>query len=175
MISRVEGIFVKGLEFNQPPKDCAAELRDLHQYWTSIHPKAGLPGRQHFNPADIAHLLPRLWLVDVVGDPMRFRFRLVGTGITTFTGRDSTEKWLDEVYDDFRNTGAHRRICQCASDGKPLFQQDGEVISNPEYGTIRAERLYLPLASNGKKVDIIVIMTNYLDARPKSDSRKSSF
>lgn len=150
------------LENSELPAGCSPQIRDLYRYWVSIRPALGLPGRQHFDPVDIPHLLPNLWLVDVVGRPMRFRFRLVGTRITAFSGRDSTGKWLDEVYDDFRDTGAYHRMCLCAVDGKPIFQR-GEVVSNPHCTGQEAERLYLPLASDGRRVDIILVMTIYLD------------
>ena len=117
------------------------------------------------DPIDIPNLLRNMWMVDAVGIPVRFRFRLVGTAITSFTGRDNTGKWVDEVYDDFANTGACRRMNLCLTTGVPLCQR-GNVISNPEYGDLEAERIYLPLASNGSTVDIIVIMTVYLGDRP---------
>jgi hypothetical protein len=95
---------------------------------------------------------------------MRFRFRLIGTKITALAGRDCTGKWVDDVYDDFSNTGAYHRMWLCAADGKPIFQR-GKVISNPDCGGLQAERLYLPLASDGPEVDVILVMTIYLGVR----------
>src|SRR5688572_5758180 len=57
-------------------------LARFFDYWLAIRPSADcLPGRQHFDPIDIPHVMPRVWLLDVVrdGDRLRFRYRLVGT------------------------------------------------------------------------------------------------
>ena len=38
-------------------------------YWRGIRPDdAALPGRQHLDPLHIPHLLPHIWLVDVLRD-----------------------------------------------------------------------------------------------------------
>lgn len=162
------------MEQARPPTDGASNIISLFKYWTSIHPSEGLPGRRDFDPTEIPQLLPKLWLVDAVGMPVRFRFRLVGTAITSFTGRDSTGKWLDEVYDDFPNTGACRRMKRCATTGEPLYQR-GNIISNPDTEGLEAERIYLPLASDGRSDDIIAIMTIYLGERPINNTVMSLF
>jgi hypothetical protein len=94
---------------------------------------------------------------------MQFQFRLVGTAIVDFTGRDSTGKWCHDVYQDFETTAAYTRQSSCATDGKPQFCRT-PIISNPDRAYIEAERIYLPLAANGKDVDIIIVMTIYLGA-----------
>src|SRR5277367_4446374 len=62
------------------PADADPRLRRLHDYWRSAHPTGGgLPGRQHLDPCDIAPLLRWIWMMDVHRDPLRFRYRLLGT------------------------------------------------------------------------------------------------
>jgi hypothetical protein len=102
-------------------------------------------------------------MLNVFYDPMRFRFRLVGTAIVNFTGRDSTGNWCHDVYEDFENTGAFQRMCRCAVEGVPLYWKSA-VISNPGRPLVEGERLYLPLARDGKNVDILLIMTKYVNA-----------
>jgi len=152
------------------PKEAAPQIKALYTYWQSIHPEGGpegkaLPGRRHFDPIDIPDLLPNIWLIDVVRDAQhdgapRFRFRLVGTQIVKFTGRDATGLWLDEVYPAYETTEAyraHRAVCES---GEPHYRKSG-VISNPGRKYVEAERLYLPLAEDGRTVDIILVMTLY--------------
>src|SRR6266849_5312118 len=63
------------------PPECDRRIRALYDYWCGIHPtEAILPGRQHVEPLDLAEVLRWLWLVDVQREPLRFRYRLVGTG-----------------------------------------------------------------------------------------------
>lgn len=51
------------------------EQRCLYEYWHSKRPSdAALPGRQHVDPLEIPSLLPHLFLIDVVREPLRFRY-----------------------------------------------------------------------------------------------------
>src|SRR3546814_6108920 len=74
------------------PEDAAPKIKALYDYWQSIRPNdLALPGRRHFDPLDIPELLPNIQMLDVKRDPLRFRFRLIGTEIVRFTGRRSEE------------------------------------------------------------------------------------
>lgn len=142
------------------PPSCCEEIRRLVGYWRAIHPADGLPGRRHFDPVDVPSLLSHIWMIDVFREQWRFRFRLIGTAIVTFTGRDSTGKWCDEVYPDFETTDAYRYMHDCAADGRPLYRTT-RLLSNPDRPYQRAQRIYLPLAADGRTTDIILSMTRY--------------
>ena len=40
-------------------------VRRLYDYWVSVAPPGGLPGRQHIAPEEIPALWSRLWMLDV--------------------------------------------------------------------------------------------------------------
>ena len=42
-------------------------------YLLSLKPARGLPGRQHFDPLEIPDLMPRVWILDVLREPLRYR------------------------------------------------------------------------------------------------------
>src|SRR5258708_36707350 len=69
-----------------------AEQHRLYDYWVKIRPGGvALPGRQHLDPIEIPDLLPYFFLIDVEKEPLRFRYRVVGTTLETelahkFTG-----------------------------------------------------------------------------------------
>jgi len=158
------------------PKEAAPKIRALFDYWRSIHPAGAgqggpLPGRRHLDPIDIPELLPNIWMIDVLrslqkSDGLRFRFRLVGTEIVKFTGRDATGQALDAIYPDYPNTEAFRAHRAVAESGQPGYRKSG-VLSNPGRNFVEAERLYLPLAEDGKTVDIILVMTLYKGEPPR--------
>jgi hypothetical protein len=158
------------------PVDATPKIKALYDYWLSIHPPGGgLPGRRHLDPLDIPELLPNIWMIDVTRNPnadtpMRMRFRLVGTEIVKFTGRDVTGFWLDQVYPDYGNTAAFRAHRDCAERGAPGYRKSG-VLSNPGRHFIEAERLYLPLAEDGRQVDIVLVMTLYSGEPPRRRGR----
>jgi len=82
-----------GLSFQNPL------LVELHRYWLNRRGERAIPRRSDIDPLD-RELRPHLGyivLTDVV-EPERFRFRLVGSTLTKIVGRDSTGKYLDEVY-----------------------------------------------------------------------------
>ncbi|HEY9550412.1 MAG TPA: PAS domain-containing protein, partial [Kiloniellaceae bacterium] len=153
------------------PEDAAPKIKALLAYWQSIHPAGGgLPGRRHLDPIDIPELLPNIWMIDVKRGPLRFRFRLVGTEIVKFTGRDATGCWLDEIYPGYAESDAFAFHSAVAREGKPGYRKGG-VLSNPGRSTIEAERLYLPLAEDGRLVDIVLVMTLY-DGEPPPARRR---
>jgi hypothetical protein len=153
------------------PEGAAPKIQVLYNYWQSIHPAGGaLPGRRHLDPIDIPELLPNIWMIDVQRPPLRFRFRLVGTEIVKFTGRDVTGRWLDEIYPDYENTDAFRMHRDCAESGRPGYRKSG-VLSNPGRNYVEAERLYLPLAEDGQEVDIVLVMTLYIGDPPRARRR----
>lgn len=156
------------------PDDAAPKIKALYHYWESIRPRGAqsglLPGRRHLDPVDIPELLPNIWMIDVArdkaGGPPRFRFRLIGTEIVRFTGRDSTGRWLDETYPGYAESDAFRFHRQVAESGRPDYRRSG-ILSNPGRNYVKAERLYLPLAEDGRTVDILLVMTLYHAEPPR--------
>lgn len=149
------------------PDDAAPKIRALYDYWLSIRPAPDLlPGRQHVDPIDIPELLSNLWMIDVVREPLRFRFRLIGTEIVKFTGRDVTGLWLDEFLEGYLESEAFRFHRDCALTGRPAYRRGG-VLFNPAGARLEAERLYLPLAQDGHQVDILLVMTIYHGSPPR--------
>src|SRR4051812_36601152 len=62
-----------------PPATAHPKTIRLYEYWREKAPRPGvLPGRQHIDPTEIPTLLDNIWLLDVVGEARRFRFRLIG-------------------------------------------------------------------------------------------------
>ncbi len=150
------------------PVDSAPKIRALFDYWRAIHPESGLPGRARFDPVDVPELLANIWMVDVAREPLRFRFRLVGTEIVKFTDRDHTGRWLDEVYPGFADSSAYRFYRDCALAARPAYRR-GQVPTRSGAKTVVAEQLTLPLAANGRDVDILLMMTLYGEAAEPSE------
>src|SRR5215471_9155517 len=64
-------------------------------YWQS-KTTSGIPGRNDLHPDEMRSLLPYLFLVDVEPVPIGFRFRLVGTEISRWAGREYTGVRVNE-------------------------------------------------------------------------------
>lgn len=145
------------------PDQCHPRLRALLDYWLRIHPPTGLPGRQHLDPTDIPHLLPGIWMLDVHRDPFRLRFRLIGTKHTAIHGRDNTGCWLDEVSPGVQDMATYlARYRGVVETKQPSWRRGAPRMASLDRYT-SLENLILPLAGNGKTVDILLAKTMYYD------------
>ena len=147
---------------NLPPPTADARVRHLYDHWIGLHPAPGLlPGRQHFDPVALpVALLPFLWLADVQRAPLRFRYRLLGTEHVRVLGRDHTGRWIDEAHPDFLGSTAYAQFVAAAERGEPGYRRGHTLIIMPEdYRSM--ERLILPLARNGRDVDMLLAISVY--------------
>jgi hypothetical protein len=131
-------------------------LTQLYDYWRMLGTGGRLPARADIDPVDIPRrALPHILLADLLDGGVRIRYRLVGTAMVTEWGGDFTGKFLDEInhgdYYDFvfglfQDVLEHR----CALYSESRFRWDtGSFV-----GT---RRLYMPLASNGAVIDMMLI------------------
>lgn len=141
------------------PAHCDRRLVQLYEYWRSISPREeGLPGRQHFDPLDIPALLPWVWLVDAHRDPLRFKYRLMGTEHARLSGRDVTGRWMDEVHPDFAQLDVYPQWVAVVERAELGYRRGPPLFPlRDEYEEM--ERLLLPLARNGADVDMVLAMT----------------
>lgn len=138
-----------------PPADCDPKIRRIFDHWKSIHPAAGLPGRQHFDPLDVPSLLPNILLIDVPTETSGFAFRLMGTAVEYFFGGNLQGTPLVDAYTARHESPAHRDVCGVVADHMPRWWKGrARYVRNRDH--VVAERIHLPLATDGKTVDLIL-------------------
>lgn len=143
------------------PADCDRRIRRLYEYWLAVHPPSGgLPGRQHIDPTAVPDLLAWLWILDVERRPLRFRYRLVGTEQVAAMDGDPTGRFLDEVHPAFTGSASYPQYVAAAERaeigyrrGAPSFHMSKDYVA--------IERLLLPLARDGRTVDMLLAITVY--------------
>ena len=69
----------------------------LYRHWEMLKGTREMPSRAEFDPLALPDLLGNLLLIDVLRDPLRFRYRLIGSRLTERVGRDMTGHFFDEV------------------------------------------------------------------------------
>ncbi len=138
--------------------------RRLYDYWSEIHPAEGLPGRQHFDPSAVPDVLPNLRLIDVQREPLRFRYRLLGSRVDVVHGRNLANQWLDEAHaGDPALANLLREYELIAETGEPSWRRGRPwVVPEPECVTVEALRL--PLARDGATVDMVLGLSMYFNA-----------
>ena len=148
-----------------PPLDIDTEawhpraLR-LYRYWQSIRPpEGGPPRRGAFDPVAVPDLLPSICLLDVLREPFRLRYRLVGTGIVAAVGREVTGRSLEEAHPHIRDNAQFLdRYRKVVETGIPSWRKGKPRLwTNRDIGMI--ENLIVPLAMDGRTVDILCAST----------------
>jgi hypothetical protein len=94
-------------------------------------------------------------MLDVVRRPLRFRYRLVGTGEALMLGREVTDQWVDEAHPEFlANASLQARYRYMAERGQPTWRRGpARWRQGPRHLTV--ENCIVPLANDGENVDII--------------------
>lgn len=139
------------------PDDCDTKIRRAVEYWLSIHPADGLPGRQHFDPVDVPEILPSVRLIDVSGNPPIFKIRLMGTKMVEYFEQDFTGFWLHDAFPDFRGSSAETSMVAAVQTGQPDWYKGApSFFHKKDYQNI--QRIMLPLATNGHDVDMILLV-----------------
>ncbi|HYM30375.1 MAG TPA: PAS domain-containing protein [Candidatus Cybelea sp.] len=129
-------------------------LQSLLALWNAKRGAKAMPARADFDVADLRPHLGHLVLVDVLRPEMRFRYRLIGVEVTRRVGRDSTGKYLDELYapEQYdRVIVAYRWVTQQC---RPIRVEATLRHAHREW--MRIESLDLPLSRDGESVDMIM-------------------
>lgn len=153
------------------PKDCHEHIRQAVEYWLSIHPADRLPGRQHFDPVDIPKLLRYIRLLDVVGDPPTYKIRLMGTMVAKFYGYDFTGYWYHDAFPTFPGSNAERMMADVVRTGRPIYR-NGPPCFFHQKSYQEVERVILPLAKDGRNVDMLMIVHSYEQEAVKDHTQK---
>jgi hypothetical protein len=129
-------------------------LRHAGLYWQSKLRPGRLPSRADIDPIEVPALLPYLYLLDVERNPIRFRFRLIGTKIVEWAGRDATGQHLDSM--DYGEHGPalaaeYRTVVESG-----LPRHDRRHARWPKREHRYYHRMILPLASDGRVVDMLL-------------------
>jgi hypothetical protein len=93
---------------------------------------------------------------------LRFRYRVVGSRIVNYLELEPTGKWMDEVIPHFDRTNTARDLKIVAEEGVPRWRRGAPSIREDlQFKTL--EQISLPLATDGKSVDMVLNLTLFLD------------
>ena len=139
-------------------------LSNALELWHQKCAGRDLPSRRDFAIEDLGPFLGSIALIDVEQEPLRFRYRLIGTGITEMLGRDSTGKYIDQVYDkDFypKAVGSYTYVL----DHRRPVRAFGNMI-HAHKGHIGFVALDAPLSTDGRVIDMIIKFVSFVPLRP---------
>lgn len=128
-------------------------LLELHRYWDSKRNGRRFPSRRDIDPAEIPRYLGNVFLIDVSHEPLRLRYRLLGTRITDVMRRDSTGKFYDEIYAPDLLEAIYRSFHWMFENGQPLRTHGENYYPDRNFYTYEA--LNLPLSANSETIDMV--------------------
>ena len=129
-------------------------LAFLLAYWDSRRGDRACPARSDIDPIDMKAVLPNVFLIDVLHGPLRFRFRLVGTGVVKRRRRDDTGRMLDDLeHVDMREV-MRGQFKQAVVRSRPVCYEN--VFPLPSHKQLAFRSLLLPLSRDGQTVDMLL-------------------
>lgn len=152
--------YLEDLAGEEPPA-IHPRFTEMIGYLAAAAPVGRLPGRQHIDPCHFSSVLGLINLVDVErrGAEMQFRFRLVGDEQTRAAGRNIAGLVVEDAVLPAlvgRITGNMRKV---VATGLPIY--DRFPMPHPDRQFIDSQRMYYPLAADGKTINMLLILNAY--------------
>ena len=130
-----------------------ADLTRLHDYWLSKRAGRRFPARADIDPQELRFLLGSILLIDVLWEPLRFRYRLTGTTIVLTSGYSLHGRGPEEVEDEEYRARIFRAFERVATAGVPYARTTTRMLD----GRPRTyDALVLPLSGDQRRVDMLL-------------------
>lgn len=130
------------------------KLSAIHQYWLEKRGSRRMPCRDDIDPVELRPHLGNVVLIDVEHNPLRLRYRLIGTRITAVMGRDSTGKYYDEIYSGQLLENIYESFRWIFENMKPLRTYGESFYPDRDYYIY--ETLNLPLSEDDETINMVL-------------------
>jgi hypothetical protein len=135
-------------------------LQRLHGDWDSRRRGREFPARRDFDVLDLKYIIGQIALLDVGHDPIRFRFRLHGTGISQRVGYEMTGKDLDDLPPPAVRAMVRRHFMAVLEGRLPRVEMRERQIMDDLI--VDSEILALPLSQDGVTIDMLMVGVIFL-------------
>jgi hypothetical protein len=138
----------------------SSTLQRLHRDWEDRRRGREFPARSDFDVLDLRYVIGHLALLDVSYDPIRFRFRLHGTGISQRVGYEMTGKEVDDLPPPVVRSSVRRHFTAVVEQRMPLVEvRERHILDDRVVGS---ESLALPLSRDGAAIDMLMVGVVFL-------------
>jgi len=127
---------------------------ELFSYWARLRRPGALPCRADIDPAAIKRHLPLLSLTKVIPAPRDYRMRLAGTELWGVYGGEITGRRLSDIYNTAAADYWRRELDGVVADRRPRAGCHNMAWRGASHMSLLWLRL--PLATNGRDVDLIL-------------------
>jgi hypothetical protein len=129
-------------------------LRSLLAYWESRRNGHPMPARADLDPLHFPALMSRVMLVDVLGPPLDFRYRLVGTAAVERLGADYTGARFSELAYQTPSSLMFSFAMAITEARQPGWAEIRHV--GPDLTSRTSIILAMPLSGDGQTVDMLL-------------------
>lgn len=136
------------------------------RYWLKNCPDSGgvYPSRQDIKVSDMRRRMAHIAILDIETDPVDFRYRLIGTRLCEFLSRDYTGEKMSNLEGKGPGSEIWAIFERVMQSGDPLYCKVPYV--GPKADFKQASSLYLPLATDHKTIDKIMLVSHFERAQP---------
>ncbi|MGQ0676013.1 MAG: PAS domain-containing protein [Rhodospirillales bacterium] len=124
-------------------------------YWQRIRAGREMPARADLNPAEIPKLLPYVILMDVLREPLDFRYWLVGTEIDRICHRNYRGMKFSDLPDKKPPNPIWQHHREAVETRAPVRRELAYV--GPDGDVRRIEHCLMPFSTDAKTVDQLLI------------------
>lgn len=133
-------------------------LRRLYAYWDERRGTREFPGRPDIDPIDMHFALGHISLIDVLWEPLRFRYRLHGSIVAAWAGMDMTGKFVDEIPEPRRRGFAEDDFRVVVTTRRPLARHGDQ---NRDEGYWNFDSIILPLGLADGAINMLLLCVDY--------------
>jgi hypothetical protein len=136
----------------EPAAIKSVRVRQAYEYWLRKAAGGRLPSRNDIKPRELVGVLDQIFLVDVTQRPLTFHFRLFGSALTKWAGKEYTgfsfnangdSNWRT-TFNDYRSV-VESHVPRCDERSAPWASKDFYTI----------ERMVAPLSADGRTVEML--------------------
>ena len=141
--------------------------QNLLSHWTKLSMRNGdLPSRADIRLQDIGRYASQIIIVDIKSDPLDFEYRLIGNDVAEELDNDYTGKRFSQLPGKGPGTKIWDHLLQTCSEKRPNYWTDEcQQAKSPDK---QAATLYLPLASDHKTPDKLMLVIQFARKKMRS-------
>jgi hypothetical protein len=133
-------------------------LRRLYAYWDERRGTREFPGRPDIDPIGMRFALGNISLVDVLHEPLRFRYRLHGSIIAERLGIDMTGKFVDEIPEPDRRGFVDENFRAAVATRRPLARSGERLLDERLWNF---DSIILPLGLADGVINMLLLCVEY--------------
>ena len=138
----------------------------LYAYWNERRGDREFPSRADIDPLQFKYALGSVSLVECLGDPPRFRYRVVSSSLTLTLGYEMTGRCTEEIPEPDVRAYVEALYQRAIDARKPLYEAGTAMLDGRRW---HYRSLVLPLSSDGVVIDMLLVYREAAAVTPSPD------